>query len=517
MSNGEEQARGVVPLLEIEDDVTGPLHGLRVMVRDTLAPVSLALGILYLPLAAVHLLLLAPPVALPVAVSAAATAALLLGLHLVLARRPLPPRLAHAVGTGIVLLPLANGLLQLGLSRDIAQSTTLMLVILGAAYLLPAGPWFFVVLVAAVGGWAALIVIPPALPLPPQFAIAMAGAAGLGLAINRVRLLTLHRLELAMVAAIDREADMNRLFMLSRDMQCLAKLDGTVLRGNPSFIHLEGYREGWSLLDLVDERDRPAVATRLAAAGAGASAFEARLADGDRWVAWEAVPMPDRGIVHLSGRDITVRRRMEEQLRLSFVAMESAASGIMITDRAGVITWVNPAFTRLTGWGIADIEGRTPGVLASGTHPPEVYRELWTTIGAGLVWRGELVNRRRDGSLYTEEQTIAPVRDVDGEITHFVAVKNDVTERRRAEEVLRRDAGRMQRELALAEEVQAGLAPTAPPALEGWRLAATARPARGRDRLIGSELPRQLGPGCPGVGAEGRARGRGMASRGRSA
>jgi PAS domain S-box-containing protein len=135
-------------------------------------------------------------------------------------------------------------------------------------------------------------------------------------------------------------------------------------------------------------------------------------------------------------RDVTVRKRAEEQLRLLSEALESTANGIAITDTDGQILWVNPAFSRLTGYDRDEVVGRNPRILKSGKHPPELYRELWETIRRGQSWHGEMVNRRKDGSLYPEEMTVTPVRAGDGDITHFVAVKQDITERKRAEEKL---------------------------------------------------------------------------------
>ena len=135
-------------------------------------------------------------------------------------------------------------------------------------------------------------------------------------------------------------------------------------------------------------------------------------------------------------RDTTVRRQAEEQLKLLSEALESAANGIAITDVRGRVLWVNPAFTRLTGYNRDEVVGRNPRILKSGKHPAELYRQLWETIARGQSWHGEMVNRRKDGSLYPEEMTITPVRAGGGGITHFVAVKQDITERKRAEEKL---------------------------------------------------------------------------------
>jgi two-component system, cell cycle sensor histidine kinase and response regulator CckA len=136
-------------------------------------------------------------------------------------------------------------------------------------------------------------------------------------------------------------------------------------------------------------------------------------------------------------RDITERRRAEGMLRLQAAALDAAANAMIITDRQEVIQWVNPAFTTMTGYRAQEVVGRTPRVLKSGRHDREFYRGLWDSISAGQVWTGEMTNRRQDGTLYTENQTITPVRDAGGAITHFIAIKQDVTERKLLEDELR--------------------------------------------------------------------------------
>ncbi len=139
----------------------------------------------------------------------------------------------------------------------------------------------------------------------------------------------------------------------------------------------------------------------------------------------------------LHGLD-TRRRQAEEHLRLQGAALEAAANAIVITDRSGDILWVNPSFTRLTGYGVEEVVGRNPRVLKSGKQDDAFYERLWKAILSGQVWRSEeIINRRKDGSLYTEEMTITPVRDETGEIAHFIAIKQDITERKRAEEEIR--------------------------------------------------------------------------------
>ena len=127
-----------------------------------------------------------------------------------------------------------------------------------------------------------------------------------------------------------------------------------------------------------------------------------------------------------------------EALRLPNAAMTAAANAILITNRDGTIVWVNPAFTSLTGYTVAEAVGKNPrDLVKSGQQERAVYEEMWATILAGRVWHGQIVNRRKDGSLYPEEQTITPVRDANGEITHLIAIKQDLSERKKAEQELR--------------------------------------------------------------------------------
>jgi len=108
-------------------------------------------------------------------------------------------------------------------------------------------------------------------------------------------------------------------------------------------------------------------------------------------------------------------------------ALEAAANAVFIADRDGRIVWVNDAFCRLSGYARDEVIGRTPGLLKSGKQGPGFYRALWETILAGRTWQGELVERRRDGSLWTASQVVTPLRDESGQVTHFVAIQHDVT------------------------------------------------------------------------------------------
>lgn len=129
--------------------------------------------------------------------------------------------------------------------------------------------------------------------------------------------------------------------------------------------------------------------------------------------------------------DISKRKTAEDLARIQTAALKSAANGIVITDAQGTIQWVNPAFTRLTGYSPEEVIGKNPSFLRSGVNGGTFHDDPWTAVLAGNAWSGEVTNRRKGGEFYTEEMTLSPVRSATGEITNFVAIKQDVSERKR--------------------------------------------------------------------------------------
>lgn len=117
----------------------------------------------------------------------------------------------------------------------------------------------------------------------------------------------------------------------------------------------------------------------------------------------------------------------QEQLRLLGAALSSAGNGVFITDRRGRIRWINASFSRLTGFSAEEAMGETPGILKSGKQDEAYYQSLWESILQGEVWSNETVERRKDGTLFTVQQTITPIRDEEGEITHFISILEDIT------------------------------------------------------------------------------------------
>ncbi len=146
---------------------------------------------------------------------------------------------------------------------------------------------------------------------------------------------------------------------------------------------------------------------------------------------WDGKPA-----IFISINDISERKRNDYERRKMYQVMMQSPSMVMITDSKGIIENVNPRFTEVTGYESADVIGKNPRFLQSGQTPPERYRELWDALTTGKEWRGEFVNRKMSGEFYTESASIAAVKNFDGTITHFVAVKEDITTRKQAEEAL---------------------------------------------------------------------------------
>ncbi len=131
--------------------------------------------------------------------------------------------------------------------------------------------------------------------------------------------------------------------------------------------------------------------------------------------------------------DVTERKRRDGQLRQLSQAVEQSPASIVITDPAGIITYVNSKFTAVTGYTYSEAIGKNPRLLKSGETPPEAYQKLWQTITAGQEWRGEFHNRKKNGELFWESASISPITNEAGQITHFLAVKEDITGKKKLE------------------------------------------------------------------------------------
>ena len=211
------------------------------------------------------------------------------------------------------------------------------------------------------------------------------------------------------------------------------KAAGAALRRDPEQIRGLRCCEIWHG---GDESSRDCPVTRARAAGTPQSG-EVAGRDGKTWSV-RAYPIKDdagnvMAIAEFS-LDISEKKRADEQLRNLLQIVEKNPASIMMTDRSGNIEYVNPRFTQVTGYALEEVQGKNPRFLKSGWTSPEEYQKLWQSITSGGEWKGELQNRKKNGELFWEFATIFPMVSPDGSTTHFLAVKEDITQRKHLEQ-----------------------------------------------------------------------------------
>lgn len=169
--------------------------------------------------------------------------------------------------------------------------------------------------------------------------------------------------------------------------------------------------------------------------------YEEQLSNGKRvWVRLSKVPLKNdkNEIIGVIGtyEDITKKKAIEDNLRKLSKAVEQSPVSIVITDVQGNIEYVNPKFSSITGYSYQEVIGKNPRILKAGDKNPEEYKVLWETISSGKEWRGEFLNKKKNGELFWEFASISPIFDTSGKITNYLAVKEDITERKKAEQSL---------------------------------------------------------------------------------
>lgn len=167
--------------------------------------------------------------------------------------------------------------------------------------------------------------------------------------------------------------------------------------------------------------------------------FLGRRKDGSTFLlemAMQETRLDDKAMFTCILQNITERKRLEDELLKLSSAVKQSPVITFVTNTEGVIEYVNPKFTQVTGYAPEEAVGQNPRMLKSGKTPPETYKDLWDTVASGKEWRGELLNKKKNGELYWESASISPLRDHAGTITHYLGVKEDITERKRTEEAL---------------------------------------------------------------------------------
>jgi PAS domain S-box-containing protein len=231
--------------------------------------------------------------------------------------------------------------------------------------------------------------------------------------------------------------------------------DGVTTYANRRLCEMLGHAAeeivGHTLFDFMDEQARALARLVHGRGGMGfvdTYDFRFRRRDGgDLWavVSATSLPGPESGVLVML-TDITERKRVEDENRRLAEAIDQAADSVFITDPDGIIVWANAAFERVTGYGRADAVGKTPRILKSGAHEQDFFEDLWRTIRSGRVFRGMMINQRKSGGHYYLDETITPIVNESGRITHFVAAGREIAAGDLAALVSRRPSERPSRE-----------------------------------------------------------------------
>jgi len=240
--------------------------------------------------------------------------------------------------------------------------------------------------------------------------------------------------------------ELEAFFTLSLDMMCIVGADGYFKKVNPAFTQVLGYSEAELLarpfIDFMVPEDRQETLRDVEERfqGGGRLAFENRYRCKDgtiRRLSWGAFAHPGKGLLYATARDFTELRAAEEQLHKLWQAVEQSFHSVVITDAEARIEYVNRAFCEISGYAAEETLGQNPRMLQSGLTSAATYAEMWGALLQGDVWQGEFSNLRKNGELYIESARISPVRQPDGRITHYLAVKEDITEQKRTADAIR--------------------------------------------------------------------------------
>jgi len=243
------------------------------------------------------------------------------------------------------------------------------------------------------------------------------------------------RTEEALRTASQSDAQYRAIVETAREGIWVLGPDGVTTYANRQLCAMLGYVAeeivGRTLFDFLDDQARALARLVHGRGGMGfvdTYDFRFRRRDGaDLWavVSATSLPGPESGVLVML-TDITERKRVEDENRRLAEAIDQAADSVFITDPDGIIVWANAAFERVTGYGRADAIGKTARILKSGVHELSFFEDLWRTIRSGRVFRGMMINRRKSGEHYYLDETITPIVNESGRITHFVAAGREI-------------------------------------------------------------------------------------------
>ncbi|MBI4984171.1 MAG: PAS domain S-box protein [Rhodocyclales bacterium] len=282
-------------------------------------------------------------------------------------------------------------------------------------------------------------------------------------------LVNIRRRNRAESAQAQSESGFRTLFEKSRDaIMTLAQPDWRFTACNPATLALFGAADGHQFAALSPGDVSPDLQPDGAASATKAARMiETAMRQGSHYFSWthrklngQTFPatvqltrmvLGGADVLLATVRDVTAEEADKEQLREFSLALDQSLNSIIITDLDGVIEYVNAAFVRATGYSREEACGRNPRLLSSGKTPPATYAAMWEALKQGRPWTGEFCNRRKDGGEFVEYATVSPLRQPDGRITHYVAVKEDVTDRHRLEEIVAERTRQLEDARRLAE------------------------------------------------------------------
>ena len=275
------------------------------------------------------------------------------------------------------------------------------------------------------------------------------------------------RLRRSAEAAAEREALYHTLFQGNKAVKLLINpADGALVDVNAAACAFYGYSRDQLLTMRVSDINtlsREEIAAEMQAAAAEKRShffFRHRLACGEiRDVEIHSGPVQymGRNLLYSIIHDVTDRRRLEAERARLFTAIEQSQASVVIADTEGTIQYVNPAFTRVSGYGAAEIIGQNPRILKSGHTSDEEYRAMWRVLASGKPYSAVFLNKRKDGSTYWEHAQLSPVRDAAGAVVNYVAVKENITELKKAEQDLLEANSRLAEQAAKLQSVNAEL------------------------------------------------------------
>ncbi len=223
-------------------------------------------------------------------------------------------------------------------------------------------------------------------------------------------------------------------------------IEGLIISCNKSLLIIHGYEsleeiKGINLVDLIDPLDREKAKRNISILSEEKGSlnkikYNCLRKNGESFSAEistslindeNRIPIGFLSVIN----DISEIESANKQLELLVTALESAANEVVITDNLGEVIWVNSAFNKTTGYSDNEIIGGNPRILKSGIHPEEFYEKIWETITSGKVWNGEISNKKKNGEIFTEEMTITPLIGKDGTITNYIAIKQDITDKKK--------------------------------------------------------------------------------------